>query len=455
MRSIIATAFSTLLSFTLNAAPPPTDIHYIHCGNYDSQLAADVRESQLKAQGINSIEQVQSGHTISVCVGKFTTNSEAWAYSRLLKDFGVVDATVLSLPNIAGENFESSFDMPVPRLLIPETTKYTPQILSREQLEFTTEALSLQSAVEAGDFDLIIGSGTALIESLPDSNPLKSLALVEVSRSLVQREKESAPALPYLLKVARGEVASTEEDLIEARFMVADSWHYYWFAPLKGFRAYKEILQEHGNKEDVAARCKVEMLACLLEMARMPNAEWKSSFADVRRMSEIIKETVPAEFDRVHAVARLIEAETYIYQHESDPQYFPIEEMYPVAEQLLLEFEISYPDRVRELSMVNHLRGYIAYKLGDWQTAKSLYERNLNLRITDSNECFYWKGEQWNMSERSARRLLEFSKEIQDVEATQFYTEYLDNKDYRLGVPENLSAFDTAFPHSFYRMRKK
>lgn len=389
--------------------------------------SANEKIIQIQELGYNP-SIIEHASTFFVCLGKFTTNSEAWVHGYELKRDGIIGYTILSIPNIENEKFESISTENPTYLMLQENPKYRPTIKSKGEINWSGQNVSeFNEGKAAFDQKLIISSGVDLIAGLEDSNPAKGSLMVDVGRALVQTEKKSAPALPYLQKVAECKMAACEEDLIEARFLVADSWHYYWFAPLKGLRAYKEILKEHGEKPEVYARCQIEIAACLLELARMPERDYKASFEDVRRQCEIISSTVKPEFVRVHAVSDLIYAETFIYQFMTYPNQNNKAVLYSKALDLLDNLESKYPSRVREISMANHLLGYLHQELGDWETAKSFYKRNMEKPIEDPDECFYWIGERWNMAERSAQKVKEFAEKRNDLEALQEATVFLES----------------------------
>ncbi len=175
--------------------------------------------------------------------------------------------------------------------------------------------------------------------------------------------------------------------------MLADAWHYYWFAPLKAYRSYKEILATHGEDEGVKARCLVEMAACMLELARMPDKEWRADMEDARRACKRVMAEVPAEFDRAQAVADLMYCETFLYEVPSRWQ----ESLDAFA-----GFEERHPGRTREISMALNMRAYNHADLGDWPSAKANWERILAMDISDPRERFQWKGELNNVKQVAA-----------------------------------------------------
>lgn len=447
---LMALFFATSVAFAV--PPAPKQIHRIYISSRDNSYSADLEESRLASQGLSPIERIESEGKISLYIGKFETNTEAWAYSQELKKLGVLTATPASFENTEKISFTTQFDSNLEPLLIPKTTKFAPLTESRAVILSSEKSTTFNQAMEQGDRELVIASGTTLVEELPDTDPMKARAMIEVGRALVQKEKESAPALPYLLKIAKGDVQACKEDLIEARLMVADSWHYYWFAPLKGYRAYKEISSAHSDDPGVVARCQIEMVACLLEMARLPKAEWRPEFDDVRRACLKLKEEVPTTYTRAHAVADLIYCETYVYEAIDTP---PDDlEMLRIALTEFEGFETRHPNEIREISMANHMLGYLYNKLGDWEKSKQYYKKNLTLDLSDPKDNFYWKGERWNLKKKSLQKLQKYAKLMEDTTTEDFCKNALLTEEHLQNIQAETTAFDIAFPHKFYQERK-
>jgi len=426
-------------------------IYSIQCGVFETQLDADICEQRIETQGFSPVWQPQTENGFAINFGKFDTNSEAWGISQQMKDFGIIETDIVSFDNTEGLK-KSTYQSPHNRLLRVDTPQFVPDIVET-RLSNRPDAANFRSALELKDRELIIQAGVSLIERLPDSDKMKGEAMVEVGRAIVQKDLESAPALPYLLKVARCEVASDIDTCIEANFMVADSYHYYWFAPLKAFRAYTEILEQYGDREHVKARCLVEMAACMLELARMPDREWHAEYADVRRYCERVFEEVPAKFERAHATATLMYAESFMYDatdamRGNDHNIERRNEYLQKSLDAFKDFESKFPNRAREQSMVNHLRGYLYARLGDWENSKASYKKNIDNPITDSKELFIWKGEPWDMKYRSAKRLAYFAEKFDDIETKETFNAMKTQIESQ--SEKEITDFDFAFPHAIY-----
>lgn len=434
---------------------PPSKFYAIQCGKFATQPEADNCESRVRAQGFGPVTQLKDDEGgIHVYFGRFETNSEAWAIKSEMSEFGLLDVSISALDNTAGEDVQTECTAPVEPLIVTPSPKYQCVAGFVERDDDTTRPFL--DAVRQKNRDLMIASGVSLIDQLSDTDPMKGHVIVSTCRALVQRDKQSAGALPYLLRIAKGDVAASQEDLVDARFMTADCWHYYWFAPLKAYRAYKEILAAHGDDPGVRARCMVEMAACLLELARMPDREWRASFDDARRACNRILAQMPAQYDRARATADLMYGESFIFEAD-DPKYGnglinenERRELYTKALGSLAGFAGRYPGRVRECAMADNMTAFAYGKTGEWDKCKALYLKMLAADFSDPSENFYWSGEQWNLHEMAAKALVRFAREYGDADTVQEYQTKLATDVYKPSTSLDSSGFDFAFPHKFY-----
>jgi tetratricopeptide (TPR) repeat protein len=226
----------------------------------------------------------------------------------------------------------------------------------------------LNAAVAEGRLGTAANLGFAILETMPDSDINKGPLMVASARRFVQAEGKALPVIDKFLQVARGAVSAPPSDQLEARWLVADSWHYYYFKPLKARKAYQEIITLHGTDAKVRARAMTEIVASMLELARSQQA----TFDEVRRACQELHSTVPLAYDRAHAVADLINAETYFYDGKFEDAITRFEALIAV-----------YPQRPRETAMAHLYLAEAAYKADNWTLAKQHYEAVLGYDFSD------------------------------------------------------------------------
>lgn len=439
--------------------PPPARIYTLVCGECANEEEADLCQSRVATLGFGPIQRVVNQEKkILVCLGRFETNSEAWAARKDMGKSGLLNLKILAQDNTAKEEFSTDIRASIEPLIAPKQSKFSAVEGKGARTDAVTKPFMDSLALQ--DRDLIAKAGVDLIDQLPDEDPMKARASIEAGRAIIQQSKESAGALPYLLRVAKGEVAASRDDLLEARIMVADSWHYYWFAPLKAYRAYKEIVEAHGTDPGIKARCMVEMAACLLELAQMPDREYGCSFDDARRACLKVLKEVPVQYKRARAVADLMYCESFTL--ESWPLLYKGAETKAKCDELnhrcfdlFIGFEQRHPGRIREISMALDMQANCAYVYGDWATSKAIFEKILAMNLSDPNECFYWKGERWNMKDRASSRLVLYAECLHDEATLAKYRDYRSAEQYKQGAPPEDSMYDKAFPHRFYTERKE
>lgn len=287
--------------------PPPAAERSVQCGSFATQAEADVCKTRLAALGYGPVWQVEESSRIRVQVGRCERLVDAIILNDSLKKNGFPDAFTRAFKNTEGREFSTIVQKPKAPLLNLDAP---PQfVLATGLSDFSGRqelAALLSAAGEDRDDARVIAEGTVLISTLADSDPAKGRAMNEVAHSMVRLEKKALPALPYMLKVARGEVAATEADRREACWMAADSWHYYVPDRLKAYQAYCEILDKWGEEPGIRVRAKVEIAASLLEFAR----SGKGYYNEVRRACRQITELEPPEYRRAHAVADLMFCES-------------------------------------------------------------------------------------------------------------------------------------------------
>jgi tetratricopeptide (TPR) repeat protein len=435
--------------------PAPAAMRSVECGRFPTQAEVAALITKLVAEGYGPVwQRTREDGSIQVLVGKCEYLADAiWLRNSLRKN-GYPDAAERTFRDLEGlGNFvETQFPdeglVYSKKPIVPTSQVHTmvesiegPSLLPRPvaptSQDAATSSTLFNAAVAHGQLGTAAALGFAILETMPDNDINKGPLMITSARQFVRSEGKALPVIEKFLKVARGEVSAPPSAQLEARWLVADSWHYYFSKPLKAREAYQEILTLHGNEPKVRARAMAEIVASMLELARSQQA----TFEEVRRACQQLHATVPRPFERAHAVADLIDAETYFY----DGQY----------KDAITRFDsliAAYPDRPRETAMAHLYLAETAYKAGDWTLSKTHYEAVLGYDFSDPKESFYWQGERWNLKKRAADNLLFKAKEQGDIETAATYEAYIQNESYLAGIPAEDPAFDKAYPHSFYEL---
>lgn len=433
--------------------PVPEAMRAVECGRVASQPEATTLITQLITAGYGPVwQRTHESGSIQVLVGKCEYMADAIWLRDSLRKHGYPEAAERTFRDIEGLGsftdvttpddgliYSKNPVIPSTQLPVPPETfvssLHNPSVAAPTGQDIATSTTLMQAAVIAGNFGDAAHLGFALLDTMPDSDINKGPLMVSSARQFVRAESKALPVIDKFLKVARGEVNAPPSAQLEARWLVADSWHYYFFKPLKAREAYQEIITLHGTDAKVRARAMTEIAATMLELARSQ----KASFDEVRRACQELHSTVPLSYDRAHAVADLIDAETYFYDGK--------------FEDAITRFEAliaAYPARPRETAMAHLYLAEAAYKADNWTLAKQHYEAVLGYDFSDPKENFYWLGERWNLKKRAADNLLFKAKEQGDTETAATYETYIQDESYLAGTPSDNPAFDKAYPHCFY-----
>ncbi len=428
--------------------PEPEAMRSVECGRVATQPEATTLITQLIAAGYGPVWQRTREHgSIQVLVGKCEYLADAiWLRNSLRR---TAIRTPPSAPSgiLKGSELAET-QVPDDGLLYPKVPIIPPRGSRVGQSIEGTSLLPSPSAPTSQDAATSMTLLNAAVAEGRCEQPrfgFPSSTIPTTTSTRAPDGGQCAPvragggkALPVIdkfLQVARGAVSAPPSDQLEARWLVADSWHYYYFKPLKARKAYQEIITLHGTDAKVRARAMTEIVASMLELARSQQA----TFDEVRRACQELHSTVPLAYDRAHAVADLINAETYFYDGK--------------FEDAITRFEAlitAYPERPRETAMAHLYLAEAAYRADNWTLAKQHYEAVLAYDFSDPNECFYWMGERWNLKKRAADNLLFKAKEQGDTETAATYETYIQDESYLAGTPSDNPAFDKAYPHCFY-----
>lgn len=423
------------------SASPDRVVRAVQCGSFDSEADAALCESRLGTIGYGPVWRQHLDGTFKVLVGRCATLAEVTLLKNDLRENGFPDAFSTAWPLAEGEDLNPGVTTPSDPLLLPGKGKKRITVSKTTTDEMSPDMREFERALSSSDPELTILTGQILIAQLGDTDAAKGRAMVKVGRAMVGQEKKAARALPYFLKVARGEVAASEEAVLESRWLAADSWHYYYFDPLKAFAAYKEILSEHGVDPKVEARARVEMVACLLELAQME----KATFPEVRKAARDLHHNVPPGFKRAHAVADLMAGESYAI--EGNPNK---------ALEILENFADLHPGQKREIMMATNWAAFIYGEKGDWEKCRHLYEQVVSMELTES-ERFYWQGRLMDIQGNAPKWMAHFAKKFNDTERKEQYERMIEQYE----APQQAAhqtwsegELDIAFPHKWYEVEK-
>ncbi|MBX3728269.1 MAG: hypothetical protein KF858_03720 [Candidatus Sumerlaeia bacterium] len=202
--------------------------------------------------------------------------------------------------------------------------------------------------------------------------------------------------LTPLGRIARGEVATSREDAIEASFTIGLIYQEYLANRLRAFDCYTQILEAYGDDMDVRARAMVLRAASLLELARSESAYYN----EVRRACAQILHTIPKEYERAHAVADLIYWESHRFEGN-----------WELAAEHLLTFRDRYPNRIREITAAHVCAANALRFQGKLDEAMEALSRNLDYEV-DADELFYWAGNPVSMQYSSLKELLFLASDL-------------------------------------------
>lgn len=448
--SVLVLALLCLGAMARGQVTPPSAVRAVQCASVETpEQAADV-VARLEGLGFGPVwtHRDENSKWIRVLVGRCERLPDAVLLKHELRAHGFADAYERAFRHLVEGDFETQAWGPGDSLFRlearPTGEKATIKQSGREewQPEIAVETFELFRTLDGRSDPASFEAAESLATVLDDADPLKGWMLVRANRAKVQRDLRAAPSIEAFHAVARGDVAAPPEFRLEACWLAADSWHYYYFKPLQAYRAYKEILEHYGDDPGVAARARVEIAACLLELARSE----ASYFNEVRRACEQIFVHVPREYTRAHAVADLMYGESWYHEGKKE-----------LAIEHLRDFVKRHPGRLREQSFAIWMAAHAASELDRFQEAGDLLEPLFALDLRDVRERFYWQGEMWELQEGAARVMAYYRRRAGDMAAHDYYLGIAEGfRDPKEAGPGRGMAgpesFDRAFPHDFYEV---
>lgn len=414
--------------------PQPAALRAVIVGSFDLPQDAGEVIQRLETEGFGPVwTTIVEGREV-VIVGRCETLPDANLLRNSLRRAGYEDAFTRAFRDLSSPDLVTEATTPDPPTLLREPTAQR-SIVSTFDPATRSETASFVTLSTEGYIADAIQGGRDALENLDPNDPARGWLSLNVAHAIVKTERTAAPAMEFILPVARGEIAATDEDRLRAQLMAADAWHYYDFNVLRAYQAYNEILDAHGDDPAIRARTMVEINACLLELARSEGAY----FNEVRRYAKKLMAEVPREYTRAHAVADLLYCESLMY-----------EGLMAEAQALLEGFAFRHPARTREIAMANMALGNIGAQTKNWDLCRHHYELVVQTDFNDPAENFYWVGERWNLNEKAAKWLAFYAEQFDDRERLVQYRAYLESRQYEANQPTGDAEFDQAFPHGFY-----
>ncbi len=286
---------------TIEDAPPsPTTCHGVQLGAHDLRSDADQQLSSLLATGLSDllIEERDGRHC--VLQGPFAYEVEAIAWQHQLRDT-ISDVSVVSMPVGEGQTFSDA---------LPAVYGTTGQTAASAALA-SMRGISAYTALEALDGGNAAVYRTALKNALPShptSDPMHGYIVANLGiLDLKAGRDHYTSALSQLRPVADGTIAASASVRVMA--MVRSAWLIHQTGDrLQAFRAWRET-EQFSNSETVKARCRVEWVALMMELAECD----KGTHADMRHAAQVAYAAYPNQLKR-RAVLELMFAETFSRQ---------------------------------------------------------------------------------------------------------------------------------------------
>lgn len=420
--------------FAAVEVPAPSAVRAVQCGAFQSEAEAGPLVASLEASGYGPVWLHQSNGKTLVLVGRCERFPDALILKRSLRANGHPDAYERAFKDLVSGDFSTEMQMPDDPILLCPADVPVPQLPA--QLELAPEMQGLEQALRGTPDEAAIEAAEALVESLGNDDPVKGWAAVRLGHAVVRKEKKAKPVVPLFLDVACGRIAAPAAQQMEARWMAADSIHYYLVDPLTAYRAYSEILAEHGEEDPgIVARAMVEKAACLLELAQRQQAYYN----EVRRAALQCLRDIPAEFKRARAVADLLHCEAHLYEGEHEQ-----------ALAAFRDFDQRNPECPRERAMACEMRGWLHLQASRFEDAKAEYSKNLEVDLSAPAESFYWQGERWDFRERALRSLVLVAEREGNISDIKHGKQLLEDRLAILASEQEAAGVDTAFPGVLY-----
>lgn len=376
----------SLCSISL-AVRPPEIIHSVQLKSFSGQGAReDATSFAQKVQGsgwspIRVMELSDStSSSVKVWFGAFSSYPDADWWKRALQRRGYADAFIVSRANHE----------------VAEATAPNGPL--------TPNFARVQSFSEDKN-DPTISCGGELDARLQQE--LQQL-FSEEPEKLATDTTETKQLITVLEPLANATLAVSKIAACRARIAIAHAMHYGQLRWLTAYHAYGEALElaDVGSAEH--AECLLQRAALLMELSRCG----KGDLSEVRRMCELIAETVDPKYQRVRAVAALMHAEALFNESRYDEA---------IAE--FLAISDNYPQRPREIMAAQVYAGIASALQGKDSEARDLLEQVTRAKY-GARDFFHWRGKVQDPALDAAKWLVYLGQKNSDTSATMKWQKF-------------------------------
>jgi hypothetical protein len=433
--SCLIFALASLLAVADASLPPPAAMRAVQVEALPPDLEPEEREARIgqKSQELSDagFGPVWSRKDVRgdgrewdvILVGKLERLPDTILLKADLRRAGFEGAFERAFPNTEGIEFQSEVTTPRARLFPPVRGlggEALRTLIDAEQSPSDNAQRRKRLLNELGGYSLHQRAGAIAnrLESVASGDPIVSTLRAEQSRtmlnSLWEREVgrtnvaltlERFPQLAEIVNMATdpryAESPAFEEDLIELRFMAADIVHECEGNFLRAYQMYSEILADHGDDPGVEARCRVEIAACLLELARSEAA----FFNEVTRYCRQSLELIDGEYAHARGTLALLDAETHYFQED-----------YPSAIAAFTEaLDSKLVATPREAALAHWMRALSHLKVQAREAASNDLLELLALGYTYES-AIYWRGQDQAIQRQAASLLRSIAENEEESE---------------------------------------
>ena len=416
MKSLILYVVICLSTVPVFSLDPPARIHSVQVGafKYDNQATAEGVKQNLIGESWSPVFIVPNSINtlLQVRVGAFESKIEAmWAKLELRKR-GYHDAYEVSEINTKKE-FLTVNKNPIP-LIFEKTDIYKDSIPS-ETIKSIKEIWNNQNRLE------MLQNYIAQNQELQNSGI--NLARIYLWRAQLLRDRSIVDEVySNLREIADGTIPVSREECAEARFWIAQIYHYYKNKRVKAYHAYSEAMNLCQKGSELEANCLLERAAVMLELARDNIA----TFYEVRRDCEKVIENVPTMYEQQCAVSELMHAESWYFEHIKKNEDV-LDKMY----QEMNDFVKKYSHRRRESVSAYSYLGYAAAAQKDFENMEKYFRKATEYKLNE-DEMFAWKGKVTNPYCNIAEIMIQAFKidgRTSEIERWKIYLNQLKNKE--------------------------